>query len=49
MDGKLLERQETLGLEKMPTKLQLITTIARLIKQVCASCSSHRHLQCQQC
>lgn len=34
MDGKLMERQETLGLEKMPTKLELITTIARLIKQV---------------
>lgn len=34
MDGRLMERKEALGLEKMPTKLQLLTTIARLIKQV---------------
>jgi len=34
MDGKFLEYLEVKKLEKMPTKLELIATIARLINQV---------------
>lgn len=34
LDGKVLDYAGVLRLEKMPTKLELIATIARLIKQV---------------
>ena len=34
MDGKLMDYAQVKKLEKMPTKLELIATIARLINQV---------------
>jgi predicted house-cleaning noncanonical NTP pyrophosphatase (MazG superfamily) len=34
MDGQLLDYVAVKNLEKMPTKLELIATIARLINQV---------------
>ena len=33
-DGRTLDKEGVLRLEKMPTKLEAIATIARLIKQV---------------
>jgi large subunit ribosomal protein L10 len=34
MDGKFLSAAEIRSLERLPTKLELVATIARLVKQV---------------
>ena len=38
MDNRLLDMVAFKKLEKMPTKIELIATIARLLNQVCRTC-----------